>query len=75
MPEENSRQSKKPFLYESPLKKAITTPIKGALKSSKSNVATFLEKLKELNTIKEKIKKTDLNFKRSEGKENSLDNE
>lgn len=70
MPEENSRQTSKEFQYNSPTKQTIVTPIKAAFKSSKYKVGAFLEKIQELNRIKEKIKEVDLKAKKEDGKEN-----
>jgi hypothetical protein len=70
MTEENSRQNNKQFYYESPSKQAMMTPIRSAFKSTNYNVGAFLEKIEELNRIKEKIKESGLKAKRPEGEEN-----
>lgn len=70
MPEENSRQNRKKLYYESPSKQMVVTPIKNAFRSTNYNVGAFLEKIEELNRIKEKIKKTNLRPKIADGDEN-----
>ena len=54
--------------YDSPSRSMVTTPIRGALRSSKNNAFIFLGKLKELNRFKTRLEKLDI--KRKEGKEN-----
>lgn len=75
MSEENSRQNQKRLYYESPSKQAVVTPIRNIFKSAKYNVRAFLEKMEELNKIKNKIKETDLKSKRIEGEENKPESE
>ena len=72
MSEEIPRQNFKEFRYNSPSKQSMLTPTKRALISSNYKVGPFLEKMNELNIIKERLKKTELNPKRNEGCENDL---
>lgn len=70
MPEEIPRQNFKEFRYNSPSKQSMLTPTKKALISSNYKVGPFLEKMNELNIIKQKLKNAELNQKRKEGSEN-----
>lgn len=74
MSEEYSRQNKKEFKYSSPSRKTIDTPIKSAFKSSRYNVGVFLEKMNELNKMKEKIKEINIKSYKEEDVENESKN-
>ncbi len=70
MSQEIPRQNMQGFRYNSPSKDCMLTPTKSALKSSNYKVGAFLEKMNELNIIKEKLKNTDLNQKKKEDLKN-----
>lgn len=70
MPEEIPRQNLREFRYNSPSKQSMLTPTKSAMMSSGYKVGAFLEKMNELNIIKQKLKNVDLKHKREEGAEN-----
>lgn len=70
MPEENPRQNFKEFRYNSPSKQSMLTPTKRALVNSNYKVGPFLEKMNELNIIKERLRKAEISQKQKEGTEN-----
>lgn len=60
MPVERSPSNSKDFRYSSPSKQSIETPVRNALRNSKYRVGVFLEKMNELNKMKQKIESMDL---------------
>lgn len=70
MPTEHQFPGSKDFHYNSPSKQSVETPIKNALRNSKYKVGAFLEKMNELNRMKQKIESMDLKKRAGEGREN-----